>query len=105
MSAHGQLAARLAALESELIAIKLWADITPSRQALASTEPFAWDTLDFPEWLQFVFIPKLRELCGQRALLPEGSAVAPMAEEYFGLGVGSGVIELLRSIDQLLTKT
>ncbi len=50
----------LTALEHELQQRQLWQDILPPDEALASSEPFCVDTLTFPQWLQFIFIPKMR---------------------------------------------
>ena len=43
-----------------------WQTETPPASALASTEPFAVDTIDFHQWLQFVFLPRMRELINAR---------------------------------------
>jgi uncharacterized protein YqcC (DUF446 family) len=51
--------------------------------ALSSIEPFCVDTLTLPQWLQFIFIPRLRSLMAEGQALPERCEVLPMAEEYF----------------------
>jgi uncharacterized protein YqcC (DUF446 family) len=77
----------------------------PSPEALASTAPFCVDSLSFPQWLQFIFIPGLRRIIDQRQLLPRECQVAPMAEMYFRLGSsdGAAVVALLQRIDRLLS--
>jgi uncharacterized protein YqcC (DUF446 family) len=79
----------------------------PDSEALASTQPFAMDTLSLPQWLQFIFIPRMYALVESRAALPHKCRIAPMAEEYFrGRGRGMGeasLIAVLESIDTLLS--
>lgn len=40
-------------------------------------------TLDFPQWLQFIFLPRMQALIEYAARLPTACAIAPYAEEYF----------------------
>ena len=70
-------------LEQALRVQKLWHSESPSEQALASTEPFAIDTLNFTQWLQFIFIEKISVLLQLNLPLPTAMAIAPMATEYF----------------------
>ena len=70
-------------LEQALRVQKLWQSESPSEQALASTEPFAIDTLNFTQWLQFIFIEKISVLLQLNLPLPTAMAIAPMATEYF----------------------
>ena len=52
----------LKALEKEMRSLDLWSSTPPAEQALASSMPFCYDTLDFSEWLQWIFIPRLHLL-------------------------------------------
>ena len=70
-------------LETELVSLNLWQSNRPSEQALTSVEPFAIDTLSFPQWLQFIFIEKMNHLLQLGAPLPQKMAITPMATEYF----------------------
>lgn len=93
-------------IEKELRELQLWDVEMPSEEALLSTQPFAIDTLTFPQWLQFIFIPRLYVLIEQRAPLPSVSGVAPMAEEYFQvLNLHSApLISHLHKVDTLLSE-
>ena len=98
------VAAVLIDVEAELRRLRLWDDAPPSAAALASTQPFAVDTLTLPQWLQFIFLPRMYALLEARAALPGQCGIAPMAEEYFR-GAQLPVEELqqsLRRIDELL---
>ena len=66
-------------LEAILKAAGLWSAVTPSQEALASQQPFACDTLDFEQWLQFIFIPRLQALLDSNTV-PPPMQVQPMAE-------------------------
>jgi uncharacterized protein YqcC (DUF446 family) len=95
----------LVGIENELREMQLWASQEPSPEALASTEPFAIDSLTFPQWLQFIFIPRLRWLIEMQCALPSVSGVKPMAEEYFRvLSLNSHLlIKHLEKMDNLLS--
>ena len=100
-----QVADGLLHIEMELRRLRLWASDSPSDEALASAVPFAVDTLLFTEWLQFIFLPRMKALLENDAPLPTVSGMAPMAEEYFR-GVrhdGGQLIRLLQTMDRLLS--
>lgn len=103
---HKALAEALFELERELRALDFWQSQPPSEQALASTQPFAVDTLEFYEWLQFIFIPRLFKLVEYRANMPANCSVTPMAEEFFRPRQESGaqLIAVLGRIDKLITE-
>ncbi|HER35418.1 MAG TPA: YqcC family protein [Halothiobacillaceae bacterium] len=61
----------------------LWSDTRPSHQALSSPNPFCFDTLAFEEWLQWKFLPQMRELLAQYGTPPENCSMAPLAEHQF----------------------
>ena len=102
---HRQLASELMELEATLRELRLWHDEAPSVEALASVEPFACDTLLFTEWLQFIFIPRFRELTATGAPLPARCDIAPMAEEYFRAHGQhcAAVLAILVRMDRLVT--
>ena len=93
-------------IERELRVLQLWEEEAPSAEALASTQPFAVDRLNFPQWLQFMFIERLYCMLEARVPLPSNCGVAPMAEQYFSvLSVNSApLIGHLQSMDRLLTQ-
>ena len=83
MTDSSTLADQLDAIERYLKAHQLWSSDTPAPAALASTEPFAVDTLSFEQWLQFLFLPKARQYVLQHDCLPPGMSIAPMAKEVY----------------------
>lgn len=102
---HISVAALLIDIESELRRMNLWQSDSPGAAALASVQPFAMDTLTLPQWLQFVFIPRMYVLVESGDALPEKCGIAPMAEEYLrgGTHTAAALIDALERMDQLLS--
>lgn len=71
----------LSQLEQCLKQTNNWQNTGPSTEQLASSQPFCIDTLTLPQWLQFIFIPKMRELIELGAPLPQKVEIGPYAEE------------------------
>ncbi len=98
--------AKLAALEQALKDARLWAAVAPPSRAFASTLPFCYDTMFVSDWLQWVFIPRMRDLLAAGAALPERCGVAPYAEEAFTQRPGLRPLEILavlRELDGLIS--
>lgn len=102
---HSEICQLLVQLEQEIKALALWSPAPPSAQALASQQPFCVDTLTFPQWLQYVFLPQMGERIATGAVLPLRCGIAPMAEEYCAAaGInGRALISLLQQLDVVLT--
>ncbi len=102
---NADVAALLIDLEAQLRQLGLWDEEPPSEGALASTQPFAIDTLTLPQWLQFIFLPRMYQLLEAGEALPERCGITPIAEEYFRESEYSGaaLLATLGDIDRLLT--
>ncbi len=102
---HIAVAEILLDIECELRRARLWQDISPSPAALASQEPFAVDTLEFHQWLQFILLSRLHHLVVERLPLPTTCGVAPMAEEIYQgqLEVMRPLLLQLQRLDRLLS--
>lgn len=77
---HNELLTHLQQLEMELQAQRLWSATAPTPKALESTMPFMYDTMQLHEWLQWVFLPRLRALIDAKGNLPHQSHIHPLAE-------------------------
>jgi len=78
-----QVAHCLLAIEMELRELGCWQDDQLDAAAYASELPFCHDTMEFPQWLQFVFIRRMQMLLESASPLPTSCAIVPYAEEYF----------------------
>ncbi|WP_257283597.1 YqcC family protein [Endozoicomonas sp. SESOKO1] len=75
----------LEAIESELRRQDIWLPMPPSVEAMASTTPFCMDTMAFSQWLQWIFVPRIRAIIDSGGSLPKGSNIKPYAEESLPL--------------------
>jgi uncharacterized protein YqcC (DUF446 family) len=95
--------------EREMRLLALWTDQAPTAEKLASRMPFCCDTLFFPEWLQWVFIPRLALLLGTEQRLPHKCEIYPLAEEWLrveGLLQESGkLLGIIRELDEVLSNS
>ena len=92
----------LNALELGLRELGLWSDLRPEPNALASTMPFCYDTLELEQWLQFIFLGRMREILEQGDALPESCAIYPYVEMLSGAGkpVHPKLAELVQQVDR-----
>ena len=79
-----EVAEYLLRIEQEMRTQGLWSDKDPSEHDLSSTEPFSVDRLDFEQWVQWIFLPKMKVIIEQGQSLPSVSGIRHMAEHVFG---------------------
>lgn len=84
----------------------LWEGHAPSDRRLASTQPFCCDTLQFHQWLQWQFLPRMHDILDHEKDLPENSAILPYAEEFLPgkLDKPERLLFLLHTFDELITR-
>ncbi|WP_319781701.1 YqcC family protein [Oceanisphaera sp. IT1-181] len=92
-------------IADELKALSWWQETPPDAKALASTLPFAVDTLSLAQWLQFVLLARLRTQLAIGMPLPSKISVYPMAQESFAGVVEdtSGLTEAIAQLDEALS--
>ena len=73
----------LTELEQELRELGWWEQQEPSAQALQSEQPFSVDTLEFSQWLQWVFVPRMHSIARSDHALPAQCAIYEMAEVVY----------------------
>ena len=100
-----RVADSLLRIEIELRRLGAWESEPPPAEAFRSDKPFCLDTMAFTQWLQFVFVDRMKVLIEGGHRLPEGSGIAPMAEEHFRGRPESGraLIRELEVMDRLLS--
>lgn len=104
--ALSQAADCVLAVEQAMRDGRLWHSDVPAPAAMASRTPFCADTLAFTEWLQFIFIPRMRELIEAGGPLPSTSGIAVMAEARLtgDSAAENRVIEVLAAFDRLVER-
>lgn len=102
---QARAAALLAEIEAEMRRVGLWERTSPSPAAFSSPLPFCYDTLSFTQWVQFVFLARMKRLIAANAELPMRCQIAPMAEESFRYMSTNTepLLGLLRRMDEELT--
>lgn len=94
-------AALLNELTDVLETYSLWQEKPIDPSLLESTQPFCIDTLRFEQWLQFIFIPRMRALIDAKSDLPSNIALLPMAQVQWPSEYPQ-VHNVLAQIDSLL---
>ena len=100
------LADQLLLIERELRALDMWESEPPSPEALASQEPFCVDTLDLEQWLQWIFLPRMKLILEAGAELPLASGIREIAEMVYA-NEGERVLALLETLgefDRLISR-
>ncbi len=95
------VASLLDRIEKEMQACGCWQDAPLKPGQLAYSEAFAMDTMAFPQWLQFVFVPRVRDAiaCDD---FPSSSSVGTQAvRELDGDPGASRLVSLLSEFDAL----
>lgn len=100
-----QIADQLLLIERALRVQGWWDATPPSEGALASQEPFCVDTLDFAQWLQWIFLPRMKAIIEAGADLPAVSGILPMAEHVYGANnrAAAELLQALGDFDRLIT--
>lgn len=100
-----EIAEQLLLIERELRKQGWWTELPPSDKAMASPEPFCVDSMPLEQWLQWIFLPRMKVMLEQNAPLPSVSGIQPMAEQVYGVGNAQAreLIKLLGEFDEILT--
>ena len=88
---------RISQIEAEMRLNGMWQEKPPPAEALVITQAFGGDKLAFEQWLQFVFIPRVRQIITERGQFPARSQVADQAfREWKMWGDAPNVDDLLK---------
>ncbi|MBB3105128.1 YqcC family protein [Azomonas macrocytogenes] len=99
-----EIAEQLLLIERELRVQQLWSNSQPTAEALSSQEPFCIDTLLFEEWLQWVFLPKMKFILENDVPLPLASGIRTMAETVYSGSLNElrNLLDVLERFDRLI---
>jgi uncharacterized protein YqcC (DUF446 family) len=88
-------------IEAEMKRIGYWQDQPPRPEQLSFTRPFALDTMAFSQWLQFIFLPSVRERAAKDQLPKSSSVAAQAVREFDGVNEAASLVALLVEFDAL----
>ncbi len=107
MDQRARVKALVLQMEQEMRTLDIWSSVAPSAEAMASEFPFCYDTLQFDEWLQWVFVPRITSVLEGNGTLPADSDIASLAEVWFieqGMELEARpLVELIRQFDQAIS--
>jgi uncharacterized protein YqcC (DUF446 family) len=90
------------AIEAELHQAGFWQETPLPPEAYQFKAAFAMDTMAYTQWLQFIFIPRVRTIIETRGNLPARSQVGVQAvREFDGVPQADGLQALLSEFDAL----
>lgn len=106
MSKQQTIQSLLTDVAQHLQALQCWDSEAPTAEALASTVPFAADSLELYQWLQWIFIPKMQAMLEQGPVPAMACGIAPMAEEWLKTRSiqGHALIACLKELDAALSR-
>ena len=88
-------------IEAEMRSIGFWQNEPLRPEQMEFTQAFAMDTMAFTQWLQFVFLPRVREAAAANQF-PSSSSVGTQAvREFDGNPEAGDLITLLAEFDAL----
>jgi uncharacterized protein YqcC (DUF446 family) len=100
---YTQAAQLITAIETEMRAAGFWSEEPLPEDALEVKAAFGMDKLTFDEWLQYIFIPRVKTIVAQHEQLPDRSMVAVKAvREYDGVPGADRLLDLLSDFDELI---
>jgi uncharacterized protein YqcC (DUF446 family) len=82
-----------------------WDEISPDSSALASKQPFCMDTLAFEQWLQWIFLPRMKTTLEETHPLPAKSSIYVYAQECLHENDPStgSLLNLIKKFDDLIS--
>jgi uncharacterized protein YqcC (DUF446 family) len=98
---HQQVEQRLSEIEAEMKQIGYWQETPLPAEAYNFQLAFAMDTMAYSQWLQFVFIPRVRSIIESHGEFPRSSSVGTQAlREFDGDDRAENLVSLLCTFDQ-----
>ena len=88
-------------IEAEMRTNGMWQEEPLRPEQLQFTQAFAMDTMAYSQWLQFIFLPRVREAISTKKL-PSGSSVGTQAiREFDTVPDSDQLVTLLCEFDAL----
>lgn len=88
-------------IEGEMRSIGMWQDQPLRPEQMNFKQAFGMDTMTFTQWLQFVFLPRVRETVATNSFPRSSSVGAQAVREFDGYPEADRLITLLSEFDAL----
>jgi uncharacterized protein YqcC (DUF446 family) len=88
-------------IETEMRRIGLWQNQPLRPEQMRFKQAFAMDTMTFPQWLQFIFLPRVREAVASNSFPQSSSVGAQAVREFDGFTEADRLVTLLSEFDAL----
>ncbi len=93
---------KIQAIEAELKRIGFWQNEPLKPKQYNFERAFAMDTMAYSQWLQFIFLPRVKEIIATQGTFPSQSVVGTQAvREFDGVDEASELLRLLAEFDAL----
>ncbi len=91
-------------VEANLRTSGKWEQEPPDSRDLSSIQPFCIDTLSFEQWLQWIFLPRMKGIIEQQKPLPAKSGIYVYAHESLRNSdvATSCLLKLIKRFDDLI---
>jgi uncharacterized protein YqcC (DUF446 family) len=100
---YEEAARRTNELEAEMQRIGFWQNEPLAPEQLNFCRAFGADTMAFSQWLQFVFVPRVRQIVEARGAFPAQSFVGAQAiREFDGMDEEGELARLLCEFDRFI---
>jgi uncharacterized protein YqcC (DUF446 family) len=88
-------------IEAEMRRIGYWQEQPLRPEQMQFTQAFAMDTMTFTQWLQFVFLPRVREPAAANEFPASSSVGTQAVREFDGDPDADNLVTLLSEFDAL----
>lgn len=92
-------------IEAEMRRIGYWQNHPPRPEQLKFTQAFAMDTMTLVQWLQFIFLPNVREAAASNQFPANSSVGAHAVREFDGDDNAGDLVRLLAEFDGLFDQS
>lgn len=92
---------KIAGIEAEMRRIGLWQKKALRPEQYRFAQAFGMDRMTFTQWLQFIFIPRVREAAVTGNFPAESHVATQAMREFDGFSEASQLIKLLAEFDAL----
>ena len=102
---HELVQKHLDAIEAEMKKVGFWQNEALEAEKYNFKTAFAADTMAFPQWLQFIFIPRVRGILETKGVFPSSSMVGVKAvREFDAYSEADSLTDLLCGFDRLFSE-